>query len=251
MVERVSRSSGFSLGMVQQGVSMDLLVFDVDGTLTATNEVDGRCFAQAGRELFGLVLDLSWRSYPHRTDSGILRHSFLAQLRRAPTAEEMAAFRRRFLGLLEQEFGAAPENFRAVAGAPRAIAAIAEQRTYALALATGGWRTSALFKLEQAGFAARRLPAAFADDAEAREEIARIAVARASLHHQQRFDRIVLVGDSDCDVATAARIGAGFVGVAADGNEEPLRAEGAQWVLRDYEDFDAFIATIEAARHRA
>ncbi len=68
------------------GISVNLLVFDVDGTLTATNEVDTRCFARAFLETFGIALNTSWHIYPHRTDSGIICHSFSQHFRRAPTA---------------------------------------------------------------------------------------------------------------------------------------------------------------------
>ncbi len=94
------------------------------------------------------------------------------------------------------------------------------------------------------------LPAAFADDAAEREEIARIAIARARIQHQQQFDRIIVVGDSDRDVTTAARLGLGFVGIAADANDAVLRTAGAQLVLRDYEDFATFVRTVEIARPR-
>ena len=230
---------------------MNLLVFDVDGTLTATNEVDTRCFARAFVEAFGIALDTCWHAYPHRTDSGIICHSFSQHFRRAPTSIELDLFRERFLILLESEWRADPRNFAAIVGAMRAFTEIAQQRGYALALATGGWRASALFKLEKADIPVAGLPAAFADDATEREEIARIAIARARIHHQQQFDRIILVGDSDCDVTTAARLGLGFVGIAADANDAVLHAAGAQLVLRDYEDFAAFMRTVEIARPRA
>lgn len=230
--------------------SVDLIVFDVDGTLTATNEVDTRCFARAFLEAFGVALDTSWHIYPHRTDSGIIRHSFFEHFTRAPTQVELDLFRERFLRLLDLEWRAVPRHFAAVAGATRALTKIA-QHSYALALATGGWRTSALFKLEKAGIPVVGLPAAFADDAAEREEITRIAIGRAKIHHRQQFDRIILVGDSDCDVTTAARLGLGFVGIAADGNDAVLRAAGAQLVLRDYEDFATFIRTLEAALPQA
>ena len=55
---------------------MNLLVFHVDGTLTATNEVDTCCFTRAFLEVFCVELNTSWHIYPHRTDSGIIRHSF-------------------------------------------------------------------------------------------------------------------------------------------------------------------------------
>ncbi len=227
---------------------MNLLVFDIDGTLTATNEVDTRCFARAFLETFGIALDTSWHIYPHRTDSGIISHSFAQHFGRAPTAVELDLFRERFLILLEREWRAGPQNFAAIAGAARVLTRIAEQRNYALALATGGWRVSALFKLEKAGIPIVGLPAAFADDAAEREAIARIAIARARIHHQQQFERIILVGDSDCDVTTAARLGLGFVGIAADTNDAVLRTAGAQFVLRDYEDFATFMEAVEISR---
>jgi len=226
---------------------VNLLVFDVDGTLTATNEVDTRCFAGAFLEVFGVALNTSWHIYPQRTDSGIIRHSFLEHFRRVPTATELDLFRERFLTLLEGEWRAAPHNFAAIAGAARAFTAIVEHGNYALALATGGWRASALFKLEKGGIPAAGVPAAFADDAAEREEIARIAIDRATVRYQQQFDRIILVGDSDCDVTTAARLRLGFVGIAADANDAVLRAAGASRVLRDYEDFATFIRAVEIA----
>jgi phosphoglycolate phosphatase-like HAD superfamily hydrolase len=230
---------------------VNLLVFDVDGTLTATNEVDTRCFARAFFEAFGIAPDTRWHVYPHRTDSGIICHSFSQHFRRAPTSIELDLFRERFLILLESEWRADPRNFTAIAGAVKAFTEIAQQRGYALALATGGWRASALFKLEKAHIPVAGLPAAFADDATEREEIARIAIARARIHHQQQFHRIILVGDSDCDVTTATRLGLGFVGIAADGNDSVLRTAGVELVLRDYEDFATFMRTVETVSLRA
>jgi phosphoglycolate phosphatase-like HAD superfamily hydrolase len=232
-------------------MSVNLLVFDIDGALTATNEVDTRCFARAFLEAFGIALDTSWHNYPHRTDSGIIRHSFAQHFGRIPTAVELDLFRERFLILLEREWRAAPQNFKAIAGATRAFTRIVQQRDYVLALATGGWRASALFKLEKGNIPIVGLPAAFADDAAEREEIARIAIDRARFHYQPAFDRIILVGDSDCDVTTAPRLGLGFVGIAADANDAVLRTAGAQYVLRDYVDFATFMRTVEIARPRA
>jgi phosphoglycolate phosphatase-like HAD superfamily hydrolase len=234
-----------------EGTDMNLLVFDVDGTLTATNEVDGRCFASAFFESFGIALETSWEIYPHRTDSGIIGHSFSQHFGRNPASAEFDLFRRRFLLLLEREWLEAPDQFAAVAGAGTVFARIAQQRDYGLALATGGWRASALFKLEKACVPVGGLPAAFADDAAEREQIACIAIARAGNHYQQEFDRIILIGDSDCDVTTAMRLGLGFVGIAADADDAVLRAAGAQLVLHDYHDFAAFMEAVEIARPAA
>jgi len=226
---------------------VDLVVFDVDGTLTATNEVDTRCFARAFFDVFGIAINTTWHTYPHRTDSGIIRHNFSEHFRRGPMAAELDRFRERFVMLLEREWREAPRRFADVAGAAAALARIERKRSYALALATGGWRVSALFKLAKARIPVVDVPAAFADDAEAREEITRLAIARATAHYRQRFERAILVGDSDCDVATAKRLGLPFVGIAADGCDHALRVAGAELGLRDYDDFTAFIKALAAA----
>jgi hypothetical protein len=82
---------------------------------------------------FGIALDTSWHIYPHRTDSGIICHSFSQHFRRAPTASKLDLFRERFLILLESEWPADPRNFAAIAGATRAFTRIAQRHNYALA----------------------------------------------------------------------------------------------------------------------
>jgi phosphoglycolate phosphatase-like HAD superfamily hydrolase len=226
---------------------VDLVVFDVDGTLTATNEADTRCFARAFTEEFGKPIETSWEAYPHRTDSGIIRHNFVEYFGRAPTAAELERFRTRFILLLEREWRAAPSAFAEVAGAGAALARLRREQRYSVAIATGGWQLSARFKLARAGIEVVGIPAAFADDAEAREEIVQTAVARAREHYGSDFARMVLVGDSECDVATAARLRVPFVGVAVD-DETLLRGAGATQVIRNFEDFGLFANALEASR---
>jgi phosphoglycolate phosphatase-like HAD superfamily hydrolase len=230
-----------------EALIVNLVIFDIDGTLTATNQVDTRCFAGAFLEVFGIEISTDWQSYPHRTDSGIISHNCRIHLGRHPIGIELERFRNRFLALLEREANAAPWDFAEVPGAGAAIARIEHEAGYAIALATGGWRVSARFKLDKARLPIAHLPAAFADDAEEREEIARRAINRAELHYLRSFDRVILAGDSDCDLATAARLGLSFVGIAADGQDGMLREAGAEYVLRDYEDLERVMSALAAA----
>jgi phosphoglycolate phosphatase-like HAD superfamily hydrolase len=226
---------------------VDLVVFDVDGTLTATNEVDTRCFAQAFIEEFGTPIETAWEKYPHRTDSGIISHNFVEHFGRAPRSAELERFRTRFMLLLDREWRAVPRAFAEGAGAGAALARLRRERRWALAIATGGWQISARFKLAKAGIEVTDIPAAFADDAEAREEIAQTAIARARDHYGYGFERIVLVGDSDCDVATAKQLQIPFIGIALS-DATLLQNSGATHVLRSFEDFGLFANALEASR---
>jgi phosphoglycolate phosphatase-like HAD superfamily hydrolase len=118
---------------------------------------------------------------------------------------------------------------------------------YLLAVATGGWRASARFKLAKAGLPTAQLPMASADDSQTREQIASIAMGRATFRYRRSFTRTILVGDSDCDVATAGRLGLSFVGIAADGQEALLRAAGAETILPDYRDRGKLMLALQAS----
>lgn len=51
---------------------MHLVVFDIDGTLTNTNLVDGKCYWRVIREILGLSGEQpEWSNFRHVTDVGI------------------------------------------------------------------------------------------------------------------------------------------------------------------------------------
>src|SRR5947207_7087579 len=80
---------------------MDLAIFDVDGTLTRTTQLDGTCFVRAVAAVIGAVpFSTDWRDYTHITDSGITAQIFRDQLGRAPHDQEMTDVQQRFMDLL-------------------------------------------------------------------------------------------------------------------------------------------------------
>jgi beta-phosphoglucomutase-like phosphatase (HAD superfamily) len=230
-------------------LNVDLVIFDIDGTLTATNAVDTRCLARAYYDVFGIEISTTWHDYPHRTDSGIIASKFRQRLNRGPSMAELDLFKKRFFALLKAAWLKAPWDFAEIAGAGKALRLIDADGGYALVLATGGFRVSARFKLEKARLPTAKILAAYADDAEAREEIVSVAIARASFRYQRSFARTILVGDSDCDVATATRLGLSFVGIAAEGQETLLLAAGAETetILSDYREVGKLLIALQSS----
>src|SRR5262245_28705167 len=97
---------------------MRLVLFDIDGTLTATNEVDDRCYLRAlGEALGNAPVDTDWAGYPEVTDSGIAWAAFQAHRGAPPSAEALDALRERFVALLREEVGRDPALCRALPGA--------------------------------------------------------------------------------------------------------------------------------------
>lgn len=64
---------------------MNLAIFDIDGTLTATNEVDDICFVQALADAHRIAgISTNWAEYRHTTASGIFEQIFEERLGRTP-----------------------------------------------------------------------------------------------------------------------------------------------------------------------
>ena len=225
---------------------MKLAIFDIDGTLTNTDDVDSRCFVQAFSDEFQIKnINTNWAEYGHTTDSGITLQIFQEYFGRAPEASELSRLQRRFLNLLQEKYTATPALFVEIPGASVMLQRLVQAQDWAIAFATGGWRASACVKLQAAGLDVEGLPMAFADDSISREDIVRTAIARAkALYAQPDFEKIVCIGDGIWDVMTAAQLELAFVGVGS-ARQTMLRA-GVEHIV-EFVDFDRFFQALNTA----
>jgi len=224
---------------------MKLIMFDIDGTLTLTNEADERCFVQALEDVFGFAeINTDWASYPHCSDSAILEVLFQDRRGRSPGPVEMASFQSRFVALLTHSSAARP--FGQVSGAREFLCELMADAAFAVSLASGGWECSARLKLRSAGLDLARLPAAFADDAHSREAIMEASLSRAAQAcSRDSFDSVIYIGDGVWDARASRNLGYGFIGMAHEqARAERLYAEGAQHAFADYRDAESIMAVL-------
>jgi phosphoglycolate phosphatase-like HAD superfamily hydrolase len=225
----------------------NLAIFDVDGTLTATNEVDHECFVSAMRSSFALGDgDLDWAGAPHVTDASIMRWICETHAGHAPPTHQRDSFIGEFVGLLRKALTASPERFAPVPGAT-GLVPILESAGWDVALATGGWSASAQLKLGEVEPALLRVAFASASDAESREEILRLALSRAESRSGSSYSRVVSLGDGLWDVRTARALDMPFIGIATGRRAEELRGAGASIVLPDFLERSALLDALATA----
>ena len=211
-----------------------LVLFDVDGTLTHSTLADGLCYAQVMSAHLDIDVDTDWSMYRHSTESGITRELFARAGRPLPTTRDLEPVRRRLLTLLASAFAADARACAPVPGARALIERLRAEPNLSVAIATGAWEDSTRLKLRHAGLGVADLPLATADDAVVREDIMTIACARAAEHAGvPGFNRVTYVGDQVWDVIAAQTLGFAFVGVCTDGDIDRLRTAGAKTVVRD------------------
>lgn len=222
-----------------------LIVFDIDGTLTDTNGVDGLCFSKAMSNVFGIhEITTDWADYEHTTDSGILRQLLREELGQDATAEMFKNFKTTFVAELERARVEKPSHFSEVPGASKIFDEILRSTNWGVSIATGAWEPSARFKLT-ACKVSTEYPMGFAEDHIDRREIIKTSIDRAkNFYDQKSFETLVYIGDGIWDLNAAKSLGMGFIGVDVSGLDQRLKPQGAH-TIRDYLNPDSFIKSIQ------
>lgn len=223
---------------------MQLIVFDIDGTLTETNQVDGLSFLEAWQRAFNIDhLSTVWSDYRQSTDSGIFDEVFTSKMHREALPEDRFRFQTIFVEILERYSQERPDFFREVKGASNLLVNL-ESRGLALSIATGAWKRSGILKLAASGIGYGEIPIATADDSVARSQIVRTSIERAKEHYGVRhFDLVTYVGDGIWDFRAAQDLGLRFVGRSDRGSlvgkippQTPL--------LTDYSDLESVMQSL-------
>ncbi len=164
---------------------MNLLIFDVDGTLVNSNGMDDVCFVEAVKEVLNIQLsDTDWFRYSLVTDSGITAEIIRKNLSREANETDIIAVRQVYVTRLKREIERNPECFQPTPGAPELFSRLLSEENICACIATGGWRDSALLKLAVTGINTKNVPFASSDDSCRREEILSLAYKRALIHRR-------------------------------------------------------------------
>lgn len=227
---------------------MNLVMFDMDGTLTDSFSFDEDCYVLAIQQALNLPLVTpEWESYPHASSAYCLDAIVRAHHGRPVTPAESEAVQQRMVALMA-EIGARKNRHTAeIPGAAACLHALQAQG-HAVAIASGDWAATARHKLTTANIPYHGLPAAFCDDSHVRTEIMRTSLARAAAHHGVRqFDRIVYVGDAVWDIRACRELGWPLLSIASGAHAARMRAHGATEVIADYRALDHFHTALARA----
>ncbi len=192
---------------------MHAVVFDIDGTLIESLSVDERLYRSSITDVLGPVSLRDLHDYEHVTDSGILAE-IIHDNALDVGAETIEAVKSLFVERL-REHVAVSGAFPAIGGAISFFETLRQSGDKRVAIATGGWRASALIKLESAGFNINGVPLVTSDDSPRRVEIMQAALDKAG----QEFSSVTYFGDALWDERACRQLGWTFVpvGPALDG----------------------------------
>lgn len=219
------------------------LLFDLDGTLITGGGAGGRAMVRAVQAWAGSSREVFRPDMAGRTDPDIFR-DLLAQLgiEVAEPPEDLVAL---YVQHLRHEVGRTPG--RLAPGVRELVSACAAVPEFRLALATGNIEPGARIKLEPHGLNPYFPVGGFGDDSRDRRELVATALRRVREREGGAPVPGIVIGDTPRDVHAAHANGLPCVAVATGPfDAASLAAAGADRVLPDLSDRDAFFEAVES-----
>jgi beta-phosphoglucomutase-like phosphatase (HAD superfamily) len=214
-----------------------LAIFDNDGTICDTQEVEGRCYALAIERVTGLSLStIDWSCFDEPTSSAIVRQLLAGDVSWQHKEEQV---KNEFCRLLRAERPRFPGDFAPIPGAIEFIERLPREGIR-VAIATGGFDAEARFKLECCGIAIDAFPHATSSDTCRRSDIIALAAQRA----ETDLTSAVYFGDAPWDVRACAKLGIPMIGIGR--RFEKLQSLGIRHTFRNYSEPDRILEALLA-----
>lgn len=210
-----------------------LFLFDIDLTLIRAPGVGSGAMNAVMAEMVGVDDAFAGVDFSGRTDRAIIRDALRNHGREPDDAEYetfLTEFEGRYIPVLERKL--AELGGWLLPGVVETLDAVAALPDVRVGVATGNFRRAADAKLRHFGLARYFADGGFADDAEDRAELVRIAISR--LGGAVAGGSIFVIGDTSHDILAATANGAVAVGVATGASTPAmLAAVGAHHVVDD------------------
>jgi phosphoglycolate phosphatase len=222
---------------------MTIVLFDIDGTLVRTGGAGVRAMSRAFNDLCGVAGAFDGIPMAGRTDKGILEDA-AARAGVDLTPPFVARFRARYCERLLEALPEPGHVKNILPGVRPLLDALAPRSDVFLALLTGNCEPGAKLKLEYFDLWRYFSCGAFGDDVSHRNDLFEVAMRRARECGAPELppQAVVVVGDTELDVACAAAAGARSVAVATGPSDSAaLRRCGADMVFEDLTDTGAFL----------
>ncbi|WP_160173699.1 HAD hydrolase-like protein [Nitrincola sp. A-D6] len=160
---------------------MNLVLFDIDGTLVESYDFDTECFQAAVEDVLGVTVGPDWSRYKHVTDSGILAE-VIDELDLKSDADRITTeVKEQFVSRVADYI--ACHDVAPISGAHEFLSQLIARENVTVAFATGGWSESARMKLVAAGINFSSIPLVSSSDHYSRTEIMRLAEKTAGIKH--------------------------------------------------------------------
>jgi len=226
---------------------MDLILFDIDGTLTHSGGAGKRAFDKVFARLYQEKDVSNGLEFAGKTDPMIIQDIFQNRFNRTPTQNEMIRVKRSYLKMLEDEVRTV-RPYQPIEGVLELLKILSGSEHILLGLATGNFRESAFLKLQSAGLRKFFTFGGFGSDSPDRIELTKLGIERGKklipLH--RKFSRAFVVGDTPHDVEAGTNAGAITIAMMTGSfDSEAFSKRKAHHILPGYLPIESFLDIVK------
>lgn len=211
---------------------MNLIVFDIDDTLTKSENQHQLAYVNTMKEFGISKINQNWKEYTHHTDSYILKENYENNLPNIFDFSFIEDFESRMTELILDL-----PKVSEIKGAKAMIDFLTNETNYAISFATGSLLKPAFEKLNQAGINFEEQLVVGSNGIFEREGIVQESIERAKAFYKvDSFDAIISVGDGIWDLKTAQNLGLHFIGIGMK-NYPDFKKENVKIHIEDWTSF--------------
>ena len=192
-----------------------LVLFDIDGTLLTVNSINRRVLMDALREVYGTEGSAGTHNFAGKMDSVIIYEVLQnAGLSDASIAEKFDKAKETYIEMFRMQ--AKHTDILVMEGIRELLDKLSASSEVMIGLLTGNFEGSGRHKLLLPDINHYFSFGAFADDAASRNELPQVAVDKAYQLTGEKFSEqnIVIIGDTEHDIACARAVNAKSIAVA-------------------------------------
>lgn len=219
--------------LLKHTVQMNLIVFDIDDTLTKSENQHQLAYVTSMQEIGITEINQNWKDYQHHTDSYILKVNYENNFADKFDLNLVNNFENRMAEIMQTL-----EPVQEINGAKNFVDFLKAEQKYALAFATGSLLKPAFLKLEQAKIWYHKDLVASSNQFYEREQIVTEAIKKAKQYYNvESFENIISIGDGIWDMKTAKNLNINFIGIGLK-NYEDFKRANIEVHTEDWGNFD-------------
>lgn len=227
---------------------MNLVLFDIDGTLITTGGAGSRAFSRAIESICGVSDGLKDVRLGGKTDYLILKEALQKAGRQDEPELEEELFHE-YVGLLKEELDRHQHEYRVLPGVLTLLERLDSDSRFILGLGTGNVEPGARAKLELGGLNRFFRFGGFGSDHLDRTELLVTAIQRGlRTAFRDSFDRVFVVGDTPRDIFHGHEAGAAVLAVATGSySSSELASCRPEKLLPNLEETDLIVEFLSGA----
>ncbi len=219
---------------------MKLVIFDIDGTLVNSMNIDDTSFFETFDELYNITIEkdefVKYKEITSGTDMGLFKHIFSEFFTAPAKLTDTIEFKDYFISRIKKEYEDNPSLFKEIDGAKALIETLQKNQNVNIAIATGCWSDSALIKLKAIGLDIYAFPISSSDIHSSRKDIVLNALNLAEeFYSSEGYEKVYYVGDGAWDYKAAQLLNIDFIGVDSQNNNQ-LSALGVEKIINNYKN---------------